>query len=24
GGKGEGMLSTWLCCSEWVALRQRS
>lgn len=22
--KGEGMLSTWLCCSEWVALRQRS
>ena len=19
-----GMLSTWLCCSEWVALRQRS
>ncbi|EAA9449064.1 relaxase, partial [Salmonella enterica] len=23
-GKGEGMLSTWLCCSEWVALRQRS
>ncbi|EAN8463265.1 relaxase, partial [Shigella sonnei] len=21
---GEGMLSTWLCCSEWVALRQRS
>ncbi|EAO2273035.1 relaxase, partial [Salmonella enterica] len=20
----EGMLSTWLCCSEWVALRQRS
>ncbi|GHO24149.1 transposase [Escherichia coli] len=22
--KGGGMLSTWLCCSEWVALRQRS